>query len=213
MLFHARIEFDLTAFKGHFALWKNGVRHRDVSPSNLMYKAEGNNVFGVLNDFDLATVVDGVTGYDRTGTVPFMAIDLLTEEGLAGKIKHIYAHDAESFIWTLTWLCLRYEDGKLRVYNRPLDQWLKVDALACGKEKLYFLWHPPEGLTAGKGHEQNWLVAKECLVALAKVLYGARYFPAESLSEASDQEVLEKLLQEPLRNQVLEAQGSGVAER
>ena len=67
----------MTAFKGHFALWKNGIRHRDVSPSSLMYKAEGNNVFGVLNDFDLATVVDDVTGYDRTGTVPFMALELL----------------------------------------------------------------------------------------------------------------------------------------
>ena len=176
-----------------------------------MYKAEGNNVFGVLNDFDLATVVDGVTGYDRTGTVPFMALELLTKAGLAGKIKHIYAHDAESFIWALTWICLRYEDGELRGYNRPLDQWLKVDALGCGEKKLHFLQFPPEDLTAGKGHERNWLVAKECLDALDHMLYIARH-PALSSGVAPDQEVFEKLLQEPLRKQVPEVQGSGVAE-
>ena len=177
-----------------------------------MYKAEGNNVFGVLNDFGLATVVDDVTGYDRTGTVPFMALELLTQEELAGGIKHIYAHDAESFIWVLTWICLRYEDGKLCVYNRPLDQWLKVDALECGKKKLHFSWFPPKNLTAGKGHEQNWLVAKQCLHALDRMLYVARQ-PALSSGVASDQEVFEKLLQEPLCKQVLEVQGGGVAER
>jgi hypothetical protein len=56
----------------------------------------------------------GVTGNERTGAVPFMAIELLTEQRSAGEIKHVYAHDAESFIWVLVWISLRYEDGKFR---------------------------------------------------------------------------------------------------
>jgi hypothetical protein len=47
----------------------------------------------------------------HTGTVPFMAIELLTQEAIEGKVKHMYRHDAESFIWVLTWVCLHYRVG------------------------------------------------------------------------------------------------------
>lgn len=36
---------------------------------------------------------------ERTGTLPFMALDLLTEKGLKGHIRHTYEHDAEAFFW------------------------------------------------------------------------------------------------------------------
>ncbi|KAH0835806.1 hypothetical protein J3R83DRAFT_9663, partial [Lanmaoa asiatica] len=77
----------------------------------------------------------GPTGNECTGTAPFVAVDLLAQEGLAGEIKHVYAHDAESFIWVLVWISLRYDDGKLRKQDRLLDQWLKVDALGCVAKK------------------------------------------------------------------------------
>ena len=123
-----------------------------------MYKVEGSRIVGVLIDFDLATRVESVTGNDCqcTGTVPFMALRLLTTEGLAGEIKHIYAYDAESFIWVLVWICLRYDDGELRKVGRPLDEWLKVDALGCGGERAQFALFPPRTLTAGRGHERNY---------------------------------------------------------
>ncbi|KAH7923180.1 hypothetical protein BV22DRAFT_985391, partial [Leucogyrophana mollusca] len=92
----------------HRDLWKGGVHHRDISAGNLMYyKDESGRVVGVLNDFDLATLVigKGPTGNQRTGTVPFMARDLLTKEGLDGDITHIYRHEVESFIWVLVWIC------------------------------------------------------------------------------------------------------------
>ncbi|KAN0079987.1 hypothetical protein V8E55_009553 [Tylopilus felleus] len=47
VLFRARIELGLIAVEGHLALWRNGVYHRDVSASNLMYKDEGGKVVGV----------------------------------------------------------------------------------------------------------------------------------------------------------------------
>ncbi|KAG8216344.1 hypothetical protein J3R82DRAFT_6422 [Butyriboletus roseoflavus] len=49
-----------------------------------------------------------------------MALELPSTKGQEGKIKYIYAHNAESFIWVLTWVCLRYDNGVLRK-SRPLD--------------------------------------------------------------------------------------------
>ncbi|KAI6008057.1 hypothetical protein EDC04DRAFT_2778039 [Pisolithus marmoratus] len=111
--------------KCHLALWKNDIHHRDVSPSNLMYKqiADG-TIIGGLHDFDMALIEDGPIGTMCAGTVPFMAVALLSERGLNGQVKHSYVHDVESFIWTLTWVTLRYDNGALRTTGRPLDEWL-----------------------------------------------------------------------------------------
>ncbi|KAH7881923.1 hypothetical protein F5I97DRAFT_1991515 [Phlebopus sp. FC_14] len=148
----------------HLMLWQKGVYHRDVSPSNLMYyRDKDGNVVGVLNDFDLASLGDGITGTERTGTVPFIALDLLTDEALRGEVKHLYEHDAESFIWLLTWISLRYRNGQ-PMKNKALDQWLIVDAMTCREKKLNFLDlsgslldnknYPP-----GKGHELHLRIA------------------------------------------------------
>ncbi|KAH7891040.1 hypothetical protein F5I97DRAFT_1976866 [Phlebopus sp. FC_14] len=154
----------------HFVLWTNGVRHRDVSPSNLMYRIVDGMIVGVLIDFDLASLGDGVTGTERTGTVPFMALDLLTEEALRGEVKHPYEHDAESFIWLLTWISLRYSNGQ-PMKNKALDKWLIVDAVTCREKKWDFLGqsrgllnnknYPP-----GKGHEYHWKIVYNYLGAL-----------------------------------------------
>ena len=183
---HPRNEHDLTIVEGHLALWRNGVHHRDVSASNLMYKDEDGA--GVLNDFDLATIKEGVTGNERTDSVPFMAMELLSEKGLAGGIKHVYAHDAESFIWVLVWISLRYEDGKLREQDRPYDEWLKVDAHGCEKEKSYFLNDPPDNLAASKGHELNWAVAQMCLDALIDSKPRSHFVPSQTPSDVTCKE-------------------------
>ncbi|KAG1901762.1 uncharacterized protein F5891DRAFT_1221324, partial [Suillus fuscotomentosus] len=110
--------------KCHRALWKGGVLHRDVSPSNLMVYHSHDQYIGILNDYDLSSFErDGSRGLERTGTVPFMVVNLLTPDAMAGKVKHVYAHDAESLIWTLTWVSLRYEGGNLLSKNRPLEEW------------------------------------------------------------------------------------------
>ncbi|KAG0694107.1 hypothetical protein DFH29DRAFT_1006643 [Suillus ampliporus] len=89
----------------HRALWKNGVRHRDVSPSNLMVYKLGDLWIGVLNDYDLSSTQNhSPSGRERTGTVPFMALDLLTKQAIAGEVEHLYQHDAESLIWVLGWV-------------------------------------------------------------------------------------------------------------
>jgi len=86
---------------------------------------------GVLNDFDLARFADqaGASGQDNTGTLPFMALDLLSEEGLRGEIPRRYRHEAESFAWTLICLCLSTVEGKDgKNYTRdphPLREWFQ----------------------------------------------------------------------------------------
>ena len=84
---------------------------------------------GVLNDFDLARFSDqrGASGQDNTGTLPFMALDLLSEEGLCGGIPRRYRHEAESFAWCL--ICLYFATAKdSKGENRtrsphPLQRW------------------------------------------------------------------------------------------
>ncbi|KAH7882340.1 hypothetical protein F5I97DRAFT_348436 [Phlebopus sp. FC_14] len=82
----------------HYHLWKKGVHHREVNCGNFMYCSRGNNLMGVLNDFDLASIYspDGVRPRDhqRTGTPPFMALDLLDDD----QIENSYRHDLESFV-------------------------------------------------------------------------------------------------------------------
>jgi len=128
---------------GHYALWQAGVYHRDVSPGNLMwYRTKGNVLMGVLNDYDLSSSADaeGPQGNERTGTIPFMALDLLTEEGQEGKVQHLYRHDLESFMWVLVWVVLRYKDGQLLPRKiRRFDKWATVDAETCGMQKSFFL--------------------------------------------------------------------------
>ncbi|KAG2071556.1 hypothetical protein BDR04DRAFT_1075264 [Suillus decipiens] len=135
----------------HLTLWKEGVYHRDVSPGNLMWYWKDGKRQGVLNDYDLSSLADdsGPRGNERTGTVPFMALDLLTEEGQRGEVKHLYRHDLESFVWCFAWISLRYENGVLLPRRlRPFDDWATLDAVACGEKKYFFQGHmkPPARL-------------------------------------------------------------------
>jgi hypothetical protein len=133
-----------------------------------MYYMKDGKPVAVLNDFDLATTGEGPTGTERTGTIPFMALALLGKKGIQGKIKHVYEHDAQSFIWVLTWICLRYSnEGKLPSGDRQFDNWLKVDAEACREKKSGFLFSQGlYDLKPGAGHETNWEAALKCLDAL-----------------------------------------------
>ncbi|KAG1788614.1 uncharacterized protein HD556DRAFT_1222572, partial [Suillus plorans] len=50
---------------------------------------------GVLNNYDLSSLVTalGPQVNERTGTIPFMALDLLSKKGQRGEVKHLYRHD------------------------------------------------------------------------------------------------------------------------
>jgi serine/threonine protein kinase len=111
-------------------LWKKGIRHGDISLGNLMW--DDRRKVGVLNDFDLSRFAGqtGASGQDNAGTLPFMALDLLSEEGLRGGIPRRYRHEAESFAWSLIFLYFGTVEDIVGGNNRtrdphPLYRWFE----------------------------------------------------------------------------------------
>ncbi len=96
---------------------------------------------GVLTDFDLSIIAwrERVLGTDRTGTIPFMALDLLCKEYWAGKVTRRYHHELEAFIWMLPFVVLGYDNGKLDPKNQFIKDWITSDYLTCMKNKLAFI--------------------------------------------------------------------------
>jgi hypothetical protein len=130
----------------------------------MFYYDSSGEVIGVLNDYDLASMKFVLTDRERTGTVPFMATDLLTEKAMRGEVEHLYQHDAESFIWVLAWVSLRYEDGKLRRNDRTLDDWLIVGAkVGCRERRAWFLQVGRAHEEPSSSHESNRAIAQACL--------------------------------------------------
>ena len=129
--------FDWT---GHYKLWLSGVHHRDISAFNLMYKRrEDSTIVGVLNDFDLATLKGTKSANtERTGTMIFMALDMLSSVIADTHPVHLYRYDAESFLWVAIWVCGTYEDGKER-QNASFKDWARGDAKDCRARKRDFL--------------------------------------------------------------------------
>ena len=95
------------AIRGHRSLLEDGkILHRDVSENNIIITelpAEGAPK-GRLIDLDLAKELDSMPSgaRHRTGTMQFMAIEVLEGKG------HTYRHDLESFFYVFVWTCIRY---------------------------------------------------------------------------------------------------------
>ncbi|KAK7680253.1 hypothetical protein QCA50_016762 [Cerrena zonata] len=124
----------------HALLWSLGILHGDISHTNLMVDPHIKK--GILNDFDLATVAHNDTvdalplnGNDRTGTMVFMALDLLDEKALQGKTPRLYRHDLESFCWVLLWICYCYDGGKVTL-RYPFKDWTEVTPQYCQSDRF-----------------------------------------------------------------------------
>ena len=74
----------------------------------------------------------------RTGTVPFMAMDLLQHEEPP---MHLYRHDLESFFWVLVYFVATHNPARHTIGR--IDQWNNGDLLAVGHAKADFLTYPP----------------------------------------------------------------------
>ncbi len=79
--------------------------------SNIMFREdELGHVFGVPNDLDLASLLSELesgTSLRRTGTPPFMALDLQNPHKL--QVRHLYRHDLESLFYVLLMLVCRHD--------------------------------------------------------------------------------------------------------
>ena len=98
----------------YLAISADRIIHRDISISNLMCRRLGDGkIQGVLNDWDVAstshTESDSEHMNMRTGTMPFMSIDLHQHPPPV----HMERFEYESLFYVLYWICLSYSDGKL----------------------------------------------------------------------------------------------------
>jgi serine/threonine protein kinase len=149
----------LTQFLAHRLLWIIGIAHGDVSYHNIMMKRDA--LVGVLNDFDLASIMDPGAkslpqkGFRRTGTPLFMSVDLLSGEALSVGIPRLYRHDLESFAWVLLYASVCVKDGEENLDVEPFRHWISIGTSQLGKEKLAFL-HKSKQLNLP---DKQWLVS------------------------------------------------------
>jgi hypothetical protein len=92
---------------------------------------------GVLLDFDLAYVEkgDAASSGHRTGTTPFLSLDLLANP----TTRHTVAHDLESLIYVLIWITTNYKEGGKQVKQNPLRDWYTGSADQMRRLKLGFV--------------------------------------------------------------------------
>ncbi|TFY77689.1 hypothetical protein EWM64_g6325 [Hericium alpestre] len=106
---------------------KANILHRDLSVNNLLFiRDDDNEPSGLLNDWDLGKrcKIDQTTetpsARHRTGTAPFMALDLLLDD----PPQHLYRHDLESFIYILIFCAMHMNlDGTERERHPSLYGW------------------------------------------------------------------------------------------
>ncbi|TFY79034.1 hypothetical protein EWM64_g4979 [Hericium alpestre] len=155
--------------KCHYALWQCGVEHTDPSIGNLMIDPLKDNK-GVLNDWDLATIrvrdKETLPHSERTGTPPFMALDLLTKAYYDGETPRLYRHDLEAFIWILPWVFLQYKNGQ-RAFN-ILRSWESADYRDVHAAKASFLLQVRSEYRVEEDSPfyNEWLVARDLIVWL-----------------------------------------------
>jgi serine/threonine protein kinase len=110
------------------------ILHQDISLNNLMLRKEGDKIYAVLNDFDLAVSADVkiTLSKQRTGTKPFMAIDLLQPDPPV----HMYRHDLKSLFYVLVWTtsCFHNRD---EIALPPLQELADNDGVTVTKKKLF----------------------------------------------------------------------------
>ncbi len=109
--------------------------------NNLMCDKKSTGHIGVLLDWDLASLVDKLNAVipsnaqHRTGTIPFMSIDLLE-----GKSPHRYCHDLESFFHILVWAAVHFDLQKKQcLRTQPkFEDWNNSDLLEAAQPQLNY---------------------------------------------------------------------------
>jgi hypothetical protein len=133
--------------------------HRDISLNNLMYRFENGQLYGVLNDFDLSVNLKASplsTSQQRTGTRPFMSMDLLVD---GPPPPHVYRFDLESLLHAIVFLTAQYHKGQ-KIENPPLQDWYYIDIDALRAKKSAFVLNEPPDVTP------DFRTLYPCLVSL-----------------------------------------------
>jgi hypothetical protein len=100
-----------------------------------MLHKEGDKVYAILSDFDLAVSGDvkSTSLKQHTGTKPFMAIDLLRPDPPV----HMYHHDLKSMFYILIWTTSRFHNGG-EIAVPPLQEWANNAGVTWMEKKSFF---------------------------------------------------------------------------
>jgi hypothetical protein len=137
-----------------------------------------NRTCGVLGDYDLSISQrkPRIPGTDRTGTVTFMAITLLTDKYWRGEIQRTYRHELEAFIWILPFVFLRYQNGKSQP-GTLVDQWMTSNYTACFNIKSGFLnidQLSEKAQLCQSDFKDHWMLVEHLLAWLTGFEFNAR---------------------------------------
>lgn len=105
----------------------------------MLYRVVNGQMYGVLNDYDLAIRMgarDGPTSKQRTGTLPYMAMELLETQPPP---THLFRHDLESFVYCIADMTLADVPDKHGRMVPALADWRKLSMKSLAKEKHLFL--------------------------------------------------------------------------
>ncbi len=145
-------------------------------------RGEDDRIQGVLNDFDLATPVgeldNGPTSKHRTGTWPYLAIELLDPSTWLQPPRHLYRYDLESSLWVL--LTLAVDPDQSDKHN--ILRWSGYDHARLYHAKSAFLCRA--GIRTTPLHPQ-YEVLRERLTSLAYLFDDAHIARARSLSDTT----------------------------
>ena len=152
------------------------ILHRDISLDNLMLRKQGDNIYAVLNDFDLAVSADvkSMSSKHRTGTKPFMAIDLIHPDPTV----HLYRHDLESMFYVLVWITSRFHDGQ-EIMDPPLQEWADSGSATLLREKNYCLVSMPPRRT------EQFESFGRCIISMQTIFHDGLWARSRHLSELS----------------------------
>lgn len=148
-------------------------------------------VYGVLNDLDLSSLREHVnkgtrTSFQRTGTPPYMAIELLRDAYKGTPpIRHLYRHDLESFAYVILILCSinKFNQGTIeRLLTSPFDEWLdaKLSWDELSNKKRNYLESPISVATAIHSSFHDFIPWLEVLLSAFKLGFsGKKQWEAE----------------------------------
>ncbi|KAH9934131.1 uncharacterized protein B0H18DRAFT_1101692 [Fomitopsis serialis] len=120
---------------------KHRIEHTDISVWNLAVDLCSLRIR--VRDFDRGRAVvvgqpSRPQGSERTGTIPFMALDLLRDAYWNGNLERLYRHDLESFVWVVLYFAWAFDEGREDM-DSPVRNWLTADYHQCHGKKLEFL--------------------------------------------------------------------------
>ncbi len=181
-----------------------------------MYEKRRGKIRFILIDFDFASLLDPkglpvIRSKDRTGTLPFMAIELIEDMANSEKegykrITHRLLHDFESLFYVAVWYIVTIppigSNAKERTYRTYIRQWEHGDLgqvanaktrLFCYEDGFERIPIPTQCKTLAPWLARFWTVFR--MAFLVKTIYG-KQVDKETLGGVVSRDAIKKLLAE-----------------